>query len=92
MKHFVAAIVLVTLSAGSVWAQPCRDEVGVTEAQVLVDQCRMSSLATHPPCNADNTCSVIVEHIKLSCETLSKKESADGTPSFCAPYLTAASR
>jgi len=41
---------------------PCRDTVGAKQAAVYVRQCLQVATETHPPCNADNTCELMIYH------------------------------
>lgn len=41
---------------------PCRDTVGGKQAAVYVKQCLQVATATHPPCNAENSCELIISH------------------------------
>ncbi|MBW8882783.1 MAG: hypothetical protein JF615_15590 [Asticcacaulis sp.] len=59
----------------------CKDEVGAAAAKKLVDQCLAVSPATHPPCNAENACSLIRSEIKRSCDMLPADEQI---PAECA--------
>lgn len=61
-----AAGAVAALDATSASGQ-CRAEIGETAAQKLADRCRMVSPATHPPCNAANTCQMIQDEIDRSC-------------------------
>lgn len=45
----------------------CREDIGDVAANKLVDQCIKVSPATHPPCNAANTCEMIRDEIRRSC-------------------------
>jgi len=45
----------------------CRAEIGGRAAQVLVRRCISVSPATHPPCNALNSCDLIRDEIARSC-------------------------
>ncbi len=47
--------------------QSCAEAIGREAAQKLVDRCIAVSTATHPPCNAENTCKVIQDEIDRSC-------------------------
>ena len=57
----------------------CRVEIGARKAGELVKQCLEVSPATRPPCNAVNSCELIVSEIIRGCELL---EAAD-RPRFC---------
>ncbi len=46
---------------------PCNKELGAAKAQQLVQLCIQISPATHPPCNAQNECSLIIDEIKRAC-------------------------
>jgi hypothetical protein len=59
----------------------CLNAVGVERSRQLVNECLQVSPATHPPCNAQNACSLIVDEIKRGCALV-----AQGAPGFCAEY------
>jgi uncharacterized protein len=61
---------------------PCRDTVGAEQAALFVKQCIAVATETHPPCNAQNACELIVSHNIFRCAGL-----GDGAPKFCAAYL-----
>jgi uncharacterized protein len=60
---------------------PCSDTVGAEQAAVYVQQCIAVATETHPPCNAQNSCELIVSHNVFRCAGL-----GDQTPKFCAAY------
>ncbi len=60
---------------------PCRNTVGAKQAAVFVAQCKQVAPETHPPCNADNACELIVSHNITRCA-----QSGPGAPKFCAAY------
>jgi uncharacterized protein len=60
---------------------PCRSTVGAKQAAVFVRQCVQVSTETHPPCNADNACELILSHNITRCA-----EFGPGAPKFCAAY------
>jgi uncharacterized protein len=60
----------------------CNDTVGAAAAALFVKQCKQVATATHPPCNAVNTCELIVSHNVNRCAFL-----GDQAPKFCAAYL-----
>jgi uncharacterized protein len=60
---------------------PCRDTVGAEQAAAFVKQCIAVATETHPPCNADNSCELIVSHNIFRCAGL-----GDQAPKFCADY------
>jgi hypothetical protein len=59
----------------------CGAAVGMERARTLVRECLAVSPATHPPCNAENSCSMIVDEIKRGCAMLK-----EGAPGFCNEY------
>lgn len=59
----------------------CRQTAGPAKAQQYVAQCLEVSPATHPPCNADNACSLIIDEIKRGCGMIGQ-----GAPAYCATY------
>ena len=61
--------------------KPCRETAGAEKSKALVKQCLEVSPATHPPCNAANACSLIVEEIARGCAMIEKD-----APSFCAEH------
>lgn len=60
--------------------QSCTQERGAQAAAALVAQCLDVSPATHPPCNAENSCAMIQDEIARSCALLE----AGKKPAFCA--------
>jgi len=76
-QRTVSAPALVNESnAGS-----CLQTAGGERAKRLADECMQVSPATHPPCNVQNACSVIVDEIKRSCDLLGRS-----APPFCDSY------
>jgi hypothetical protein len=73
-------------SPGSASAAPsttgtCLNAVGIERSRQLVNECIQVSPATHPPCNAQNACALIVDEIKRGCALIGQ-----GAPGFCAEY------
>jgi hypothetical protein len=60
----------------------CRQSVGSERANRMVQDCLAVSAATHPSCNAQNSCSLIVDEIKRGCSLLQPRSA----PAFCAEY------
>ncbi len=60
---------------------PCRDVVGAAQAAIYVKECMAVASGTHPPCNADNSCELIISHNIFRCAGL-----GDGAPKFCVAY------
>ncbi len=59
----------------------CLNAVGIERSRKLVNECLLVSPATHPPCNAQNACSLIVDEIKRGCGLIGQ-----GAPGFCSEY------
>lgn len=74
------------LAPGAVAAQvvSCRAQVGAARAALYVNQCLAITTATHPPCNADNACEVIGQHIQYMCAR------DPHAPIWCQAYRTTA--
>ncbi|MGN6423132.1 MAG: hypothetical protein ACTHLA_07485 [Asticcacaulis sp.] len=61
-----AAPLAVSTSSASM-AGTCQAQIGDAAAQRLVERCLAVSPATHPPCNAQNTCEIIQGEIDRAC-------------------------
>ena len=59
----------------------CLNAVGIQRSRQLVNECLQVSPATHPPCNAQNACSLIVDEIKRGCGLIGQ-----GAPGFCSEF------
>jgi hypothetical protein len=68
-------------SAASSSTGTCLNAVGIERSRQLVNECIQVSPSTHPPCSAQNACSLIVDEIKRGCAMI-----AQGAPGFCAEY------
>jgi hypothetical protein len=82
-----AAFVLATLTAvpGYAAAQGCAEEAGRADAEAFVEECLQVSPATHPPCNVENACALMVEEITRGCAMII--EAGEPAPDFCADYV-----
>jgi hypothetical protein len=60
----------------------CSTQIGMAAAQARVKVCRNVSPATHPPCNAVNSCAMIEDEIARSCALFDGK---DAPMPGCAP-------
>ena len=45
----------------------CRAAIGQTKASNVAKYCSWVSSATHPPCNVQNSCPMMIEHIRYMC-------------------------
>jgi Protein of unknown function (DUF3011) len=59
----------------------CAESAGKQKAKEMVDECLQVSPATHPPCNAQNSCQLIEDEIRRSCKLIGVD-----APAFCANY------
>ena len=59
----------------------CLSEIGKSASDRLVARCIMVSPATHPPCNAANSCQMIQDEIDRSCAMYGPEEKK---PAECA--------
>ena len=84
MKSFVIGVVMLTSGAAMGADSSCRATAGAQKSAELVQQCKAISEATHPPCNADNPCSMMVEEIARWCRI--RRESHIAAPAFCGQY------
>jgi len=60
----------------------CSQAVGAERAARLVQECLQVSPATRPPCNAQNSCVLIIDEIKRGCALLDPRNA----PAFCNEY------
>jgi uncharacterized protein len=60
---------------------PCSGVIGAERAAAYVEQCKAVATETHPPCNAQNSCELIISHNIYRSTGL-----CDGAPKFCASY------
>jgi hypothetical protein len=92
MRHFVFGVLLCAFAtveaaadapapSGDTSEKPCRETAGAEKAKMLVKQCLEVSPATHPPCNAANACSLIVDEITRGCAMIDKD-----APAFCVEH------
>jgi hypothetical protein len=72
--------------AGPALAASCKETAGAAWAKTYVEECSEVSTATHPPCNADNPCELMVAEIKRGCDLL--VQGGDDVPPFCKPELS----
>jgi hypothetical protein len=69
-------------AAKSAEDKTCLKQVGKARSDQLVKQCLQVSPATHPPCNAQNSCELIEDEIRRSCQMLGQEG-----PGFCSGYI-----
>lgn len=82
--RLMAAAAILGLWPTVAAAASCRAEVGAARAETYVRQCLAITTATHPPCNAENSCRTIGEHIQYMCAH------DPHPPAWCAAYKATA--
>ncbi len=74
----------------------CQQTAGAKQSANYVRECRMVSPATHPPCNAENSCELILSEVRRGCRMIHASlvrtleggpPAASQEPSFCKKYL-----
>jgi hypothetical protein len=77
---FLFLCTVLTCSSSSAADMSCSRQMGEQRATLLARQCRQVSPATHPPCNAANSCAMIVDEFERGCNMLSGESYR---PKFC---------
>jgi hypothetical protein len=87
MRMIACLVVAAAFMAMSGLAQAasCSAKLGAAKAAILVDRCKEVSPATHPPCNADNACELIISEIKRGCGFFTAG-STPQAPAYCRNY------
>jgi hypothetical protein len=80
--RLLAAAAILALGPIVAKAASCQAQVGVDRAALYVKECLAITSATHPPCNADNSCEVIGQHIQYMCAQ------DPHAPAWCQAYKT----
>lgn len=62
--------------------RPCVQSAGKAKSDQYVSQCVQVSPSTHPPCNGQNACSMMIDEIKRGCAMIGN----DNPPAFCSAY------
>ncbi|TIV98226.1 MAG: DUF1311 domain-containing protein [Mesorhizobium sp.] len=62
--------------------RPCVQSAGKAKSDQYVSQCIQVSPATHPPCNGQNACGMMIDEIKRGCTMIG----SDNPPAFCSAY------
>lgn len=79
-RWLLCPALLLSLVSGALAAErpprSCAQEIGRQPAQALATACRALSPATHPPCNAANSCALIQDEIARSCALFGDGEAA----------------
>ena len=86
MKLLLFSALVLAAVASTATAQSCRQTAGSQRSQTMVRQCMKVSQATHPPCNAENPCDMIVDEIKHGCAELAEPGTRGKSPVFCGRY------
>jgi hypothetical protein len=78
---FLFLCAALTCSSSPAADMSCAQQMGQQRATLLAQQCRQVSPATHPPCNAANSCAMIIDEFERGCEMLAGESYR---PGFCA--------
>jgi hypothetical protein len=79
-RTFVSLLAALACSTAAASEPTCAQQIGAERATLLAQQCRQVSPATRPPCNAANTCSLVIDEWLRGCEFLGN---ASRRPAFC---------
>ena len=82
--RLLAAAAILALGPIAANAASCQAQVGAARANLYVKECLAITTATHPPCNAENSCEVIGQHIQTMCAQ------DPHAPVWCQAYKTTA--
>ncbi|MFL9710609.1 hypothetical protein [Methylobacillus sp. Pita1] len=83
MKPYVVLFMLIAffqVLPANAGEKSCIAEAGKRHAEMLVKWCRSVSPATHPPCNAANSCDLVIDEIKRGCAFLKNEKNP---PYYC---------
>ena len=74
MKRSLVCLVAALTCATSTGADlSCAGQIGQRLATLVAEQCRQVSPATHPPCNAANSCATIIDELEQACMLVSSE-------------------
>jgi hypothetical protein len=79
-KSLPFLLAVLACSASSAADMSCAQQMGQQRATLLAQQCRQVSPATHPPCNAANSCAMIIDEFERGCNMLAGESNQ---PKFC---------
>lgn len=82
--RLLAVAALFALGPIAAHAASCQAQAGAARADLYVKECLAITTATHPPCNAENSCEVIGQHIQTMCAQ------DPHAPVWCQAYKTTA--
>lgn len=81
MKKTVPFLLAFFMTHAASAAEPsCAQQLGAKQSAMLVAQCIQASPATHPPCNAANSCAMVIGEIERGCNLL---HGQSYEPGFC---------
>ncbi|PQO95195.1 hypothetical protein C5614_18055 [Massilia phosphatilytica] len=88
IKSLPFLLAALACSSSSAADLSCAQQMGQQRATLLAQQCRQVSPATHPPCNAANSCAMIIDEFERGCNML---EGESSRPKFCVAKARAGS-
>jgi hypothetical protein len=80
IKSLPFLLVALACAPSSAADVSCAQQMGQQRATLLARQCRQVSPATHPPCNAANSCAMIIDEFERGCNLLAGESYR---PKFC---------
>lgn len=80
IKSLPFLLAALACSSSSAADLSCAQQMGQQRATLLAQQCRQVSPATHPPCNAANSCAMIIDEFERGCNMLAGESYR---PKFC---------
>lgn len=81
-RLFLFLLIALGWSTAQAADPSCASQLGRQRAELLARQCRLVSPATRPPCNAANSCALVVGEMERGCAML---EGESYQPAFCKP-------
>jgi hypothetical protein len=87
-RSFLLLLTALVCPPSSAADASCAQQMGQQRAAQLARECRQVSPATHPPCNAANSCAMIIDELERGCSLLAGESYR---PKFCTPNERAGS-
>jgi hypothetical protein len=93
---WLAAVLALSMNTGAGQDSSCSSMAGPERSAKYVRQCLEVTPATHPPCNAQNTCELVIGEIVRGCRLIRedleahpewRKTAGLREPAWCAAYI-----
>lgn len=79
---FLCLLMAVASFSASAADMSCAQQLGQQRATLMAQQCRQVSPATHPPCNAANSCAMVIDELERGCKMMTDQSPVT---KFCRP-------